>query len=197
MIWYIAKDGEAKRIPEEVLKYKIENDEISGDTLAVNEEIGNWVPLKETTFWAEYHEENSGTPPCPNIADKSHQQEKKPQNIVQGHAVKINWVALGVVVLVVVAYFVGGNLWSPKLNGTYMTNAPLAYNAITFSADGTYYRESMTFDSWEKVASGTYELQGSELVLNYENGGSWTFYYDKDADTMCQQGTSLVYVRVQ
>lgn len=41
MIWYIEKLGEAKRVPEEVLKYKIENDEISGDTLTVNEVIKN------------------------------------------------------------------------------------------------------------------------------------------------------------
>lgn len=49
--WFIEKDGEAKQIPEEVLKYKIENNEISGDTLAVNEEIKNWAPLKETLLW--------------------------------------------------------------------------------------------------------------------------------------------------
>ena len=60
MIWYIEKSGEAKEIPEEVLKYKIENNEISGDTLAVNEEIKNWVPLKETALWKEYNSEGSG-----------------------------------------------------------------------------------------------------------------------------------------
>lgn len=64
MIWYIEKLGEAKRVPEEVLKYKIENDEISGDTLTVNEVIKNWIPLKESSLWSECHSEK----PCKDTA---------------------------------------------------------------------------------------------------------------------------------
>ena len=46
MVWYIAQDGQAKKIPEEVLIYKIENKELSEDTLVVNSDIKEWVPLK-------------------------------------------------------------------------------------------------------------------------------------------------------
>lgn len=57
MIWYIEDAGKAKKIPEEVLKYKIENYEVSGDKLVVNEEIKNWVPLRETQIWKEHRKD--------------------------------------------------------------------------------------------------------------------------------------------
>lgn len=53
MVWYIAQDGQAKKIPEEVLIYKIENKEISEDTLVVNSDIKEWVPLKETKLYKD------------------------------------------------------------------------------------------------------------------------------------------------
>lgn len=53
MVWYIAQDGQAKKTPEEVLIYKIENKEISEDTLVVNSDIKEWVPLKETKLYKD------------------------------------------------------------------------------------------------------------------------------------------------
>lgn len=53
MVWYIAQDGRAKKIPEEVLIYKIENKELSEDTLVVNSDIKEWVPLKETKLYKD------------------------------------------------------------------------------------------------------------------------------------------------
>ena len=74
MTWYIENNGEAKLIPEEVLKYKIENNEISGDTLVVNEEIGNWIPLKETQFWAQIRQ---GKENRINLDDFNHTQNQQ------------------------------------------------------------------------------------------------------------------------
>ena len=61
MEWFLEKDGNAVRIPESVLIYKIENCEISPDTLIVNSEIKTWTPLKNTTLYTEYKKEF--TPP--------------------------------------------------------------------------------------------------------------------------------------
>lgn len=69
VIWYIEKAGEAKEIPEEVLRYKIENDEISGDNLVVNDVIRKWVPLRETQIWKDYY---------PDAADGSASQMMPP-----------------------------------------------------------------------------------------------------------------------
>ena len=57
MEWFLEKDGNAVRIPESVLIYKIENCEISPDTLIVNSEIKTWTPLKNTTLYTEYKKE--------------------------------------------------------------------------------------------------------------------------------------------
>lgn len=54
MEWYIAVDGKAKNVPEGVLIYKIKNKEITPETLVVNEQIKNWVQIKETAIWQEY-----------------------------------------------------------------------------------------------------------------------------------------------
>lgn len=54
MQWYIAENGIAKQIPEEVLIYKIQNGEIASDTLVVNAEIKNWIPLESTDIWRSY-----------------------------------------------------------------------------------------------------------------------------------------------
>jgi len=54
MEWYIAVDGKAKNVPEGVLIYKIKNNEITPETLVVNEQIKNWVQIKETAIWQEY-----------------------------------------------------------------------------------------------------------------------------------------------
>lgn len=51
MIWYVAQNGQAQKMSEEVLLYKIENDEISPDTLVVNPDIKNWIPLNQTSLW--------------------------------------------------------------------------------------------------------------------------------------------------
>lgn len=61
MIWYIEDAGKPKKIPEEVLKYKIENYEVSGDKLVVNEKIKNWIPLRETQIWKEYRKKDGGS----------------------------------------------------------------------------------------------------------------------------------------
>lgn len=54
MEWYIAVDGKAKNVPEGVLIYKIKNKEITPETLVVNEQIKNWLQIKETAIWQEY-----------------------------------------------------------------------------------------------------------------------------------------------
>lgn len=54
MDWYVAIDNQPKLMPQNVLIYKIENDEISGETLVVNENIKNWIPLKRTDLWKIY-----------------------------------------------------------------------------------------------------------------------------------------------
>lgn len=51
MDWYIAVNNQAKTMPEDVLIYKIKNKEISGETLVVNSDIKNWIPLKKTDIW--------------------------------------------------------------------------------------------------------------------------------------------------
>lgn len=53
MIWFIAQDGKPKQIPEEVLIYKIQNNEISKETLVVNEILKEWTPLENTDIWKE------------------------------------------------------------------------------------------------------------------------------------------------
>lgn len=54
MVWYVVIDGKAKTIPEEVLIYKIENKEITPETLVVNEQIKNWVKISDTYLWKIY-----------------------------------------------------------------------------------------------------------------------------------------------
>lgn len=54
MEWYIAIQNEAKKIPEEVLIYKIKNKELPSDTLVVNDKIKNWVEIKKTDLWKKY-----------------------------------------------------------------------------------------------------------------------------------------------
>lgn len=75
MLWYIAVENKAKEIPEEVLIYKIKNEEISPDTLAVNEEIKEWTPLKNTKLYREQYgnhiEENANSQFITNIGAKS------------------------------------------------------------------------------------------------------------------------------
>lgn len=61
MIWYIEQNGQTKEIPEEVLRYKIKNQELSSDTLVVNEEIENWIPLKNTALWKDNIKKNDTT----------------------------------------------------------------------------------------------------------------------------------------
>ena len=51
MNWYVYLNEEAKEIPEDILIYKIQNNEISSDTLVVNEKIEKWIPLKETEIF--------------------------------------------------------------------------------------------------------------------------------------------------
>ena len=53
MIWFIAQDGKPKQIPEEVLIYKIQNNEIAKETLVVNEILKEWTPLENTDIWKE------------------------------------------------------------------------------------------------------------------------------------------------
>lgn len=53
MDWYIAVDNKPKKIPETILIYKIKNKEISEDTLVVNSDIKEWVPLKETKLYKD------------------------------------------------------------------------------------------------------------------------------------------------
>lgn len=86
MIWYIEDAGKAKKIPEEVLKYKIENYEVSGDKLVVNEEIKNWVPLRETQIWKEHRKdtEKDGGSNFEKESTPSHMWRcKKCGNIIQ------------------------------------------------------------------------------------------------------------------
>ena len=54
MTWYIAENGQPTEIREEVLIYKIQSHGISPDTLVVNEQINNWVHLKETQLYKQY-----------------------------------------------------------------------------------------------------------------------------------------------
>lgn len=73
MQWYIAENGIAKQIPEEVLIYKIQNGEIASNTLVVNAEIKNWIPLESTDIWRSY--------PHPSVvssAENAAPQQKQP-----------------------------------------------------------------------------------------------------------------------
>lgn len=51
--WYIAENGRQTRILEESLILKIRNREIAANTLVVNAEIRNWVPVCQTSIWKE------------------------------------------------------------------------------------------------------------------------------------------------
>ena len=54
MTWYMMQEGQSKEIPEEVLIYKIQNGEISQEIFVTNEEIENWVPLKDTQLYKQH-----------------------------------------------------------------------------------------------------------------------------------------------
>lgn len=77
MEWYIAIDSQAKPIPEEVLIYKIKNKEIPSETLVVNEQIKNWVEIKNTDLWEKYALKDVEIYPHTQILDiEKNQQEK-------------------------------------------------------------------------------------------------------------------------
>ena len=225
MIWYIEKSGEAKEIPEEVLKYKIENNEISGDTLAVNEEIKNWVSLKETALWKEY---NSGgsvdtatnndldsashkwrCPKCGNMINKepcpycsNAQLSENTSNVVDTASISVtkkrkNFGVFLVIAIVaiIVAAFALKNGGS-KLNGQYIGQTAFSDNAIVFTKNGDFERYARTFGDWEFVTAGTYSLKDSSLILRCTDGRVNEFYYDQKSDTMMQVGTSDIYIRV-
>ncbi len=59
MDWYIAISNEARKIPENVLIYKIRNHEVFPNTLVVNEKIKNWTELKNTEIWRIYSNGNT------------------------------------------------------------------------------------------------------------------------------------------
>ena len=72
MIWYVAQNGQAQKMSEEVLLYKIENDEISPDTLVVNPDIKNWIPLNQTQLWQNYVKIENDIEEAGNIHSFSH-----------------------------------------------------------------------------------------------------------------------------
>lgn len=53
MTWYIEQAGQPKKIPEEVLIYKIQNQELDPDILVINEILKAWTPLRQTDIWEE------------------------------------------------------------------------------------------------------------------------------------------------
>lgn len=71
MEWWMEKNGEQVKVPEEVLKYKIEQREIQNDTLVVNEEIKEWTPLKDTQFYKALQEEK--------VPEEKTPEEKTPE----------------------------------------------------------------------------------------------------------------------
>lgn len=177
MIWYIEKSGEAKEVPEEVLKYKIENNEISGDTLAVNEEIKNWVPLKETVLWKEYNSGGSGDnavnfdlnsashqwrcPKCGNMINKepcpycsNAQISGNTSTVIDTTPTyaankKRNFGVFGAVavIAIIVAVFALKNSNS-KLCGSYIAPLdPFGYEIVTFADDNNGYVDDTVDDS--------------------------------------------------
>ena len=129
--WYIENNGEAKLIPEEVLKYKIENNEISGDTLVVNEEIGNWIPLKETQFWAQIRQ---GKENRINLDDFNHTQNQ--QAVIKNEKAKV-------LRLILIVMFIIGQLFvfqiGPFSPSYYVAKLP-NYNAGTIKVDGYMHK---------------------------------------------------------
>lgn len=221
MIWYIEKSGEAKEIPEEVLKYKIENNEISGDILAVNEEIKNWVSLKETALWKEYNGDTATNndldsashkwrcPKCGNMINKepcpycsNAQISENTSNVVDTASISVTkerknfgvFLVIAIVAIIVAAFALknGGS----KLNGQYIGQTAFSDNTIIFTKTGDFERYARTFGDWEFVTAGTYSLKDSSLILYCTDGRVNEFYYDQNSDTMMQVGTSDIYIRV-
>ena len=54
MTWFVEQNGQAKEMPENVLIYKIRNGEIAPNTLVVNAEITDWMPLEQTELWKQH-----------------------------------------------------------------------------------------------------------------------------------------------
>lgn len=165
MVWYIEKNGEARKIPEEVLKYKIENNEISGDNLAVNEEIKNWVPLRETQLWKETVKaspvQNGWKPdathtwrcekcgnmisetPCRYCSDQMQAQtDASVKNITQNSTPHVPrhdpWVVFSIILPLFILVVICVNMmWGKKM---YVAKLP-DFNAATIQVDGYLHKD--------------------------------------------------------
>jgi hypothetical protein len=107
LIWYIAENGQQKKMAEEVLLYKIENSEISPETLVVNAEIKNWIPLEQTLIWKE------NAPIKQRIFEKGQSSTTSPSKQVQQQPIKVwykvwyekwwAWVIIAILLLLIIA----------------------------------------------------------------------------------------------
>ena len=71
MDWYIAENDQPKYISENDLIDKIQNGDISSDTLVVNEELENWVPLDTTEIWGKYVSPDRQKESCTKTSEDS------------------------------------------------------------------------------------------------------------------------------
>lgn len=145
--------------------------------------------------------ENSTTPLSSEV-ENSQAQQMPYQNTHMKKQSRLPALIVAIIMVALVSLFANKIILSSsghsRLDGIYGANTLFAFNAISFSSDGSFERYSKIFleDPWELVTYGKYTLDEHKLILNCYDGRVHTFYYSKDDDAMMQDGTNDVYVRL-
>lgn len=202
MTWYIAQNGQPKQIPEEVLLYKIQNEELPSDTLVVNEELKEWTPLKEVSIWqqnapASHPAHLWQCSKCGRMIDQEpcpycHGEETAPttENADTPASVppRQNRIArlISMILLAGLALFVfWPQLTAPKLRGQYTHDYGGLLETLAFSADGKVKQYVGSYSGgFEEAMHGTYTFDGENVVYRLYYGNTLVYDYDREHDQL-------------
>jgi len=188
--WYIAENGNQKKIPEEVLKYKIENGEISPDTLIINSEVNEWTPLKNTDIWKMYAND-SGVDLSSLSQTKKHQSNQSAgySNHVQPQKSSVTQSTI--------PRSIGKKSPLPMIIGSVVTALALAVGVLFGVYGKDLFNGKKLFVTEDSIVGTWYNDDYSGLILAYNFNADGTFEYASNEPGLIKDTASGTYQKVR